>query len=223
MPRTDNPLTLERILAAAMALADASGVASLTMRALATELEVTPMSIYRYIDNKEALLDGMVDAVFGEISAPTVGNEWRQEMVEHAHSARRVLLAHPWALSLMETRINPGPATLAHHDAMIGTLRSGGFSISLTAHAFAVLDAYVYGFVLQEVSLPFDPQDTANETVQAMTEDLVDMGGFPHLIELATQHFASPNYRFGDQFDFGLSLVIDGLTPLASEAAEHSI
>lgn len=216
MSRPASPLTLDRIIASATALADASGVASLTMRSLANELDVTPMSLYRYIANKEALLDHMVDAVFGEIEAPTIGNDWRQEMLQHAHSARRALLAHPWALSLIETRTNPGPATLAHRNAMIGTLRTAGFSMPLTAHAFAILDAYVYGFVLQEISLPFDPPEQDVGTMQTMVADLAAGGDYPHLTELATRHFVLPDYQFGDQFDFGLDLVLDGLTRIAS-------
>ncbi len=210
MTETKTPLSRDRIIKAAMTVADESGLAGLTMRSLADELQVTPMSMYRYIDGKEALLVAMVDIVFAEMGAPTVGNEWHQEMWEHAHSARRTLLHHPWALGLVDTPTDPGPATLARHDAVIGTLRAAGFSIPLTAHAFAAFDAYVYGFVLQEVSLPLHEDQPDHETIQAVALEAA-FEGLPHLKELSIEHFILDGYQFGDEFDFGLNLVLDGL------------
>lgn len=148
------PLSRERVLRAAADIADAHGLAALTMRSLADALSVKPMSLYYYIRNKEELLDGLVDLVFAEIELPEVGGPWRTEVRRRALSARTVLARHPWALTLVESRANPGPATLRHHDAMLGVLRAGGFSLEMTAYAYAIMDAYVYGFVLQQVSLP---------------------------------------------------------------------
>jgi AcrR family transcriptional regulator len=209
MAETKTPLSGDRIIKAAMAVADESGLAGLTMRSLADELRVTPMSIYRYIDGKEALLVAMADVVFEEMGAPTVGNEWHRELWEHAHSVRHTLLRHPWALGLIETPANPGPATLARHDAVIGTLRAAGFSIPLTAHALAAFDAYVYGFVLQEVTLPLDDQPD-HETIRAVVREPA-FEALPHLKELTIEHFMLDGYQFGDEFDFGLNLVLDGL------------
>jgi AcrR family transcriptional regulator len=210
LTKVRTPLSSDRIIKAAMALADERGLAALTMRSLADELEVTPMSLYRYIDSKEALLVAMVDVVFEETDAPTVGNEWRQEMWEHAHSIRHTLLQHPWALGLVETPTQPGPATVARHDAVIGTFRAAGFPIPLTAHALAAFDAYIYGFVLQEVTLPLKKDQTDHETIQAVALE-TSFGGLPHLKELTIKHFIVDGYRFGDEFEFGLALVLDGL------------
>lgn len=210
MTETNTALSGDRIIKAAMALADESGLAGLTMRSLADVLQVTPMSIYRYIDGKEALLVAMADVVFEEMGVPTVGNDWHQELWEHAHSVRRTLLRHPWALGMVETPTNPGPATLARHDAVIGTLRAAGFSIPLTAHALAAFDAYVYGFVLQEVTLPLDEDQPDHETIQAVALEAA-FEGLPHLKELTIGHFILDGYQFGDEFNFGLNLVLDGL------------
>lgn len=210
MASSSKPLSHQRILAEAMALADADGVARLTMRSLATRLKVSPMALYRYVDGKEAILDAMVDAVFGMIDLPEIGGDWRQEMERRAFSVRRVLLAHPWALGIIDSRAPVGPATLAHHDAVMGTLRTAGFSLPLTAHAFVALDAYVYGFVLQETSLPFEPDREHHESIQAQAQE-APLEDFPHVREMTLQHFSAEGFRFGDQFPFGLDLVLDGL------------
>jgi AcrR family transcriptional regulator len=141
------------VLRSAVAFADRSGIASLSMRKLGEALGVEAMSLYNHVANKDELLDGMVDLVFGEIDLPEPGTGWRTAMRRRAVSTRRALTRHPWAIALMESRTSPGPATLRHHDAAIGTLREAGFSIGMAAHAFSVLDSYTYGFTLQESSL----------------------------------------------------------------------
>ncbi|HEX6681480.1 MAG TPA: TetR/AcrR family transcriptional regulator [Candidatus Limnocylindrales bacterium] len=204
-------LSRDRVFRAAMAIADAHGLAALTIRSLAQELGAKPMSLYHYISGKEELLDGLVDLVFAEIELPEEkGGQWRAEVRRRAVSARAVLTRHPWALTLVETRTNPGPATLRHHDAMLGVLRAGGFSLPLTAHAYALIDAYVYGFVLQQVSLPFDSADSAVAVADSIMEGFA--GAYPHLAEFATQHVAKPGYDFGAQFEFGLDLILDALS-----------
>ena len=155
-------LTRAGIVTAAVELADAEGLAALSMRSVAQRLGVTPMSLYNHVANKEELLNGMVDAVFAEFYAPVPGAEWRSELRRRAVTARETLKRHPWAVGLMDSRRNAGYETLLHHDAVIGCLREAGFSLTLTGHAFAVLDAHLYGFLIQEVSLPFQPgQDLA--------------------------------------------------------------
>ena len=203
-------LTRERVLRSAVAVADAAGVRSLTIRSLAQELGVKPMTVYHYVANKDEILDGIVDVVHGEIDLPIPGNDWRSEMRRRAHSARRVLRRHPWAIGLMESRTSPGPATLRHHDASIGTLRRAGFSVELTAHVYALLDSYVYGFALQEASLPFDGRETAAEVAEPMMQRF-PAGEYPHLTEMATEFVLQPGYDFGDEFDFGLDLILDAL------------
>ncbi|HEU4946229.1 MAG TPA: TetR/AcrR family transcriptional regulator C-terminal domain-containing protein [Kribbella sp.] len=205
------PLNRERVLRGAVAVADAAGIGSLTMRSLAQELGVKPMSLYYHVANKDEILDGIVDVVFSEIELPSPEGEWRSEMRRRAASARRVLRRHPWAIGLMESRTTPGPATLRHHDATLGTLRGAGFSVELTAHAYALLDSYVYGFALQEASLPFKGPETVAEVAEPMVRQM-SAEDYPHLVEMATEHVLQPGYDFGDEFEFGLSLILDALT-----------
>lgn len=205
------PLTRDRVFTSAVALADEGGIGALTIRALATDLGVKPMAIYHHVANKEEILDGIVDAVFGEIELPEPGAEWRDEMRRRAASARVVLARHTWAIGLMETRTNPGPATLRHHNAVIATLREAGFSIEMTAHAFAVLDAFIYGFALQESTLPMDGPENVAEIAGPMIERM-SADDYPHLTEFAVQHIMKPGYDFGEEFTFGLELIIAGLS-----------
>lgn len=208
--RTRIPLSRDRVLRGAIAVADRGGIDALTMRSLAHELGVKPMAVYHYVAGKEEILDGIVDVVFGEIDLPPTATDWRSALRHRAISARRVLRRHPWAAPLMESRSNPGPATLRHHDAVISTLRRGGFSIAMTAHAYALLDSYVYGFALQEASLPF----TTSEDVAEVTETIMAQfaaGDYPYLAELATEHVLQPGYDYGTEFEFGLDLILDGL------------
>jgi AcrR family transcriptional regulator len=204
------------VLAAAVAVADAGGVASLTIRSLAQALDTKPMSLYHYVANKAEILDGIVDAVFAEIDLPPADGDWRSQMRTRADSARQVLRRHPWAIGLLESRSSPGPATLRHHDAVIGALRRGGFSVELAAHAYALLDSYIYGFALQEAGLPFHGTDDAAEVTGSIVEQM-PAGDYPYLVEMATQYVLQPGYDFGNEFDFGLTLVLDALAKSVSE------
>ena len=204
-------LSRELVLRGAVSVADGGGIGSLTIRSLAPELGVKPMSVYHHVANKEEILDGIVDIVFSEIEMPTVGGDWRLEISRRAHSARHVLRLHPWAIPLLESRTSPGPATLAQHDAMLGTLRAGGFSLEMTAHAYALLDAFVYGFAVQEASLPFEGPDGVAEVAEHIME-LMSAGDFPHLVDMATSYYVQPGYDFGNEFEFGLNLILDALT-----------
>ena len=209
-------LSRERVLAGAVAVADEGGVAALTIRSLAAHLGVKPMSLYYYVANKSEILDAIVDGVFSEIDLPTVDGDWRTEIHLRATSARQVLRRHSWAIGLLESRTSPGPATLRHHDAMLGTLRGAGFSIAMTAHAYALIDSYVYGFALQEAALPFDGPDTVTEVAAPMMEQFAE-GQYPHLVELAAEHILQPGFDFADEFDFGLDLILDGLSATLSQ------
>lgn len=203
-------LTRDRVLSAAIALADAGGIDSLTMRKLGVELGVEAMSLYHHVANKADLLDGMIDGVFAEIDLPTDGTDWREAMRRRAVSVRQVLSRHRWAIGLMESRAAPGPANLRHHDTVLGTLRRAGFSIELAAHAYSVLDSYVYGFALQERSLPFDTADETPHAIQAIMARFAT-GEYPHLTEIAVEHVLQPGYDYGDEFEFGIELILDGL------------
>ncbi|WP_225443221.1 TetR/AcrR family transcriptional regulator [Lolliginicoccus lacisalsi] len=212
-------LTRDQILAAAIRLADHTGTAGLTMRALAKDLGVEAMSLYHHIASKDALLDAMVDHVFSEISLPETGTGWRDGMLQRAHSARATLRDHPWALGLMASRSTPGPATLRHHDAVLGCLRHNGFSLPLAARAVALLDSYIYGFVLQENGLPFASAEELATIADGILATPAIAEEYPHLTELITEHALKPGYAYSDEFDHGLDLILDGLERqrLASE------
>ncbi|MDP8932000.1 MAG: TetR/AcrR family transcriptional regulator C-terminal domain-containing protein [Actinomycetota bacterium] len=204
------PLSRERVVRAAVAFADESGIETLTMRKLGEALGVEAMSLYNHVANKDDLLDGMVDLVFSEIDLPSAGVDWKTAMRQRAISARQALSRHPWAIGLMESRTSPGPATLRHHDAVIGSLRQAGFSITLAAHAFSLLDSYIYGFALQEASLPFDTAEETAEVAQMILAQL-PVDEYPHLTEMAIEHVLQPGYDYGNEFDFGLDLILEGL------------
>jgi AcrR family transcriptional regulator len=204
------PLSRERVLRAAVAFADESGIGSLSMRKLGEVLGVEAMSLYNHVANKEELLDGMVDLVFREIDLPAGGADWKPAMRQRAVSARQALSRHRWAIGLMESRTSPGPATLRHHDTVIGSLREAGFSVEMAAHAFSVLDSYIYGFALQQASLPFETGEETAELAQAILMQMPP-DEYPHLTELTVEHVLQPGYDYGDEFEFGLDLVLDGL------------
>jgi AcrR family transcriptional regulator len=193
-----------------MARADAGGIEALSMRKLGEELGVEAMSLYTHVSSKEDLLDGMTDAVFAEIELPADGTDWRRAMRERALSTRAALSRHPWATPLMQSRTHPGPATLRHHDTVIGALRGAGFSIALTAHAFSALDSYIYGFALQQTSLPFETGEQTAELAEMIMAPFA-AGEYPHLTELTVEHVLHPGYDYGDEFEFGLDLILDGL------------
>ncbi len=208
------PLSRERALIAAVELADADGIAALTMRRLAAALGVEAMSLYHHVSGKSDILDGMIDLVFGEIDLPPSDLEWKVAMRQRAVSVRAVLTRHPWAIGLMETRTSPGPATLRHHDAVLGCSRAAGFSVEMAAHAFSLLDSYIYGFVLQEVHLPFDDGDDMGKLIEEIVPDL-SPATHPHLLELTLEVVLQPGYSYGAEFEFGLDLVLDGLEAAA--------
>lgn len=203
-------LTKERVVAGAVALADEIGMHSFTIRKLATALDTKPMTIYHHMPNKEAIVDGMVDQVFSEIDLPPQDEHWKVAIATRAHSARAALMRHPWATPLMESGTNPGPATLTHHDAVIGCFRTAGFSIKMTAHAYALVDAFIYGFAMQEANLPATGGEEMAELAEEMSK-LFDPEQYPHLIEFTVEHVMQPDYDFTDEFEFGLQLILDGL------------
>jgi AcrR family transcriptional regulator len=204
------PLSRERALSTALALADKEGIASLSMRKLALEFGVEAMSLYHHVANKEDILDGMVDLVFAEVELPAYGDEWKPAMRDRARSARAALSRHPWAISIMDSRTSPGPATLRHHDAVIGCCRGAGFTVQMAAHAFSMIDSYIYGFVLQEVNLPFDDSMDLNAVVDSMMLPF-SAEDYPHLVEFTTEYILKPGYSYGAEFEYGLNLVLDSL------------
>lgn len=207
-------LTADRVLSGALTLADEIGIDDFTIRRLADVLDVKPMTIYHHVPSKEAIIDGMVDVVFSEIGLPDAALGWKAAVRGRCASARVVLARHRWAAPYMESRTSPGAATLAHHDAVLGCLRSG-MSIEMTAHAYAMLDAFVYGFALQEATLPA----TAGEEMAQLATEMFEhfpVDKYRHLAEFTTQHVMQPGYDFADEFDFGLDLILDGLERAAA-------
>jgi len=190
-------------------MADSGGIASVSMRNLARQLGVEAMSLYNHVSNKDDLRDGMIDRVFGEIELSGEG-DWRLAMRERAIATRRVLLKHPWSIGLLDSRGAPGPALLRHHDRVIELLRTAGFSLSLTAHAFAVLDSFIYGFVLQEAGLPSGADGEMDDAARHML-DAMPTEEYPHLAELTREHVLRPGYEFANSFEVGLDLILDGL------------
>jgi AcrR family transcriptional regulator len=203
-------LTRERVLEAAISLADAGGIERLTMRRLGDELGVEAMSLYRHVANKGDLLNGMVDAVFAEVELPSHTDHWKTALRKRSTSLRGMLKRHPWANGLMDSAATPGSATLRHHDRVLGTFRNAGFSISMTAHALAVLDSYIYGFAKQDRALPFDTEEEAAAMGEVFLRHL-PANDYPYLHEFTTRHVLQPGYSFGKEFESGLDLVLDAL------------
>lgn len=198
------------MLLAAVALADRGGVASLSMRKLAQELGVEAMSLYHHVANKDAIREGIVDMVFGEIELPSDEDGWRTAMRRRAIAVREALHRHRWAIGMMETQSRPGAATLRHHDAVLGVLRRTGFSLELAAHAFSVLDSYIYGFAMQESNLPFqNPEELAAMAETIFSDFPADE--YPYFTEIAVKRALQPGYDYGDEYLFGLDLILDGL------------
>jgi AcrR family transcriptional regulator len=209
------PLTKGQVYRSAVALADSAGIESLSMRKLAEELGVVPMALYKHVADKEALLDGMVDVVVGEIDPPISGSDWKGALRQRILSARRALLRHPWASQVIESRTNPTPALLGYMDSMMGLLRAGGFSIDLTHHVVHALGSRLFGFA-QEVF--HDSQDVDPETQAVIVREL--SGRYPNLAEVAAAAYHDEGSVVGQgcddqfEFEFGLDLLLEGFEKL---------
>jgi AcrR family transcriptional regulator len=214
---TRTPLSSGRVLQAAVALADEAGLDAFSMRALAQELGVVPMALYKHVANKEELLDGMVDIVFGEIELPARDLDWRSAMRRRAVSTREALRRHSWAIGMMESR-HPGPANLRNHDAVMGCLREAGFSFRTAIHAYSVQDAYIYGFALQERDMGFETPDSAGDAAQRRAQKIGALEDYPYLVEIATK-LPESGYDSGVEFAWGLDLILDGLEQLRHRTA----
>jgi AcrR family transcriptional regulator len=209
-PEPRPPLSRERILSAAIALADERGVEALTMRELGKKLGVEAMSLYNHVANKEDILDGMVDVVVSEIDLPPYGVDWREAMRRRATSAHEVFLRHPWASALIDSRESSGPERLRYFDWVIGTLRQAGFSLELAARAFGLLDSYIYGFGRQQLNMSSSGDAAPGEVTEAFLA-AVPANQYPYLTEMVTDHAMRVKYDEGADFQFGLSLILDGL------------
>ncbi|MFI6514988.1 TetR/AcrR family transcriptional regulator [Spirillospora sp. NPDC050679] len=209
MPRPH--LSRDRVLEAAIRVADRDGAEAITMRRVARELGVEAMSLYHHVPGKDAILDGVVDKVFASIDLPGTGHgDWRDAIRARAASAREVLSRHSWALGLMDSRRDPGPATLRHHNAVLGVLREAGFTLPMAAHAVSLIDSYIGGFVLQEANLPIktpgDIKEVAGDILAHLPADEL-----PYLAEMITDHALQPDYDHTSEFAYGLDLILDAL------------
>jgi AcrR family transcriptional regulator len=200
------PLTRERVLRAAIDIADRSGIESLTMRRLGQELGVEAMSLYNHVANKDDILDGIVDLVLGDIHVPPTGTHWRTAMRERALSAHEVLLAHPWAAMQIMSRFNIGLGMTRYLDATLGRLREGGFSIEGALDAWHALDSHIYGFTLQELGLPFDAAEAPRVSADVLAQ--LSTAEYPHVVEIISHVMRSGRV---EDFEFGLELILDGL------------
>ena len=209
-------LSRELVLQKALEIADTEGIQALSMRRLAQELGVEAMSLYHHFANKERLLDGMIDRVFTEMEVPSEGT-WTSRIHARAHSARAALVRHRWALGLTDSRVSPGPANLHHHNAVLECFRTSGFSVAAAAHAYSLLDSYVYGYTLQQLSLPFNTSEEAGPAAESIMAE-VAAGDYPYLIETAVEHVLKPGYDYKEEFEIGLRLVLEGIGKLRDEA-----
>jgi AcrR family transcriptional regulator len=207
-PEARPPLTRERVLRAAITMADEQGLALLTMRALGGALGVQAMSLYNHVADKDDLLDGIVDLVVREIQVPSRADPWRTAMRQRAFSAHAVLLRHPWACGLLMSRANVGPAMLRYVDATIGCLHQAGFSLPMTDHAWNALDSYIYGFTLQKLNFPFEAGDYPK--VAAAYLPSLSAERYPSMWAL-TELVASGGHSGLHDLGFGLELILDGL------------
>jgi AcrR family transcriptional regulator len=202
------PLSRERILHAAIRLADEEGIESLSMRKLAQVLGVQAMSLYNHVANKDDLLDGIVDRVVGEIEVPSFEADWKTAMRRRATSAHAVLLRHPWATMPLVSRVNVGPALLRYVDATLGCLVEAGFSFEMADHAWNAIDSHIYGFTLQELNFPFEAAEYSEAAKNGLS--LIPADKYPYLNQL-THWVMEGRYDGIHDFEFGLELILDGL------------
>ena len=209
-PGRRRPLSRQLVLKAAIRLADREGMEALSMRTLGRDLGVEAMSLYNHVQNKEDVLDGLVDIVFGEAELRCEGVDWKPAMRRRAVSIREALARHRWAIGLMESRTHPGPANLKHHDSVLRCLREAGFSVTMAAHAYSALDSYIYGFALTQMNLPFETGEQAAEVADTILGENV-AGAYPYLAEIATEHVMKPGYSYVNEFEYGLDLLLEAL------------
>jgi len=216
-PEPREPLSRERVLLAAVLLADEDGIESLTMRKLGLRLGVEAMSLYNHVANKDDLLDGVVDLVVSEIDLPPDTTDWKAAMRARAVSARAVFSRHPWAIALIDSRESSGPARLRYFDGVIGTLRRAGFTLELAVRAFSLLDSYVYGFGRQQLSSSAGSDSSPEEMAEAFLR-AIPADEYPYLREMVVEHAMKAGYDGGADFAFGLDLILDGLQRLLDRA-----
>lgn len=211
----------EKVISVALQIANKDGISSLSMRKIAGKLKIEAMSLYHHFKNKDEILNALVDHVFSLISWTPDKSDWKKSVRERCVSFRKVLNKNPWAVGLMESRRNPGLETLKHHDQMLGLFRQSGFSRELTAHAYVLLDSYLYGFAVQEHSLPVsDSTDVAEVADSIFSQISPEM--FPHFVEMTMNYYMKPGYSFAVEFDYGLDLILNGIDKKFNDEKNYS-
>lgn len=206
---TRGTLSRERVIEAAVAVADRAGLPGVSMRSVGAELRVEGMSLYHHVSSKDDLLDALAGWVVDLIELPDESAPWREAMEQRARSARNALRAHPWSIGMIESRPAPSAALLRHHDRVLGWLFRAGFSNTLATQAFSTVDAYIYGFVISETTLPFQPGDGAEAEFAATVAP--DPASFPNLARSLNEVLSSGGYDYADEFDSGLALILDAI------------
>lgn len=225
MPRRRDPnrprretLNRDRVLRAALVLADERGIDTLSMRELGRHLGVDAMSLYNHVTNKDDLLDGILDLVVAEIDLPPDAGDWSQAMRTRARSSQAAFARHPWASQLIDSRTSSGPERLRYLDWVIGTLRRAGFTVDVALHAYSALDSYVYGFARQQANLSSGEPGSPETAAQLLSEIPADQ--FPHLTEVITHYIQEGGYDPDADFDFGLTLILDSLARLLDKTSK---
>jgi AcrR family transcriptional regulator len=214
-PVPPTPLSRERVLCAALRLADAEGIESLSMRKLAQELGVQAMSLYNHVANKDDMLDGIVDIVVSEIEVPSLETDWQTAMRRRATSAHGVLLRHPWATMPLVSRVNVGPAMLRYVNATLGCLCEAGFSLAMADQVWNAMDSHIYGFTLQELNFPFEAAEYSAAAAQGLA--LIPADKYPYLNRL-THDVIEGRYDGLHDFEFGLELILNSLDQFRHKA-----
>jgi AcrR family transcriptional regulator len=215
------PLSRERVLRAALALADEGGIESLSMRKLGQELGVEAMSLYNHVANKDDIQDGIVEIVLGEIEMPSDEADWKDEIRRTAISAHDAFVRHRWACSLMMRVPRVSPVRMQWMESVLRTLRDAGFSADLTHHAYHALDSHITGFTLWQVSMPFETKEELVDLAEDFLRD-IPADEYPYVIEHAEQHIAPSSPDGKTEFEFGLDLILDGLERLRNTADSES-
>ncbi|MCW7459514.1 TetR/AcrR family transcriptional regulator [Leptospira bandrabouensis] len=208
-------LSRKLVLEFAIRIADEFGLEKLSMRHLASSLGVEAMSLYNHVKNKDEVLDGMVDLVISKITLPRIGGDWKLEMITRAKSAREILILHPWATSLIVSRMNVGEGMMTYFDTTLGCLHAAGFSLQTADHIINTIDSHIYGFILQELNFPIDPNDFAKQAESFMPQ--LELSPFSHITNLGKE-VVSGKYNGIHDFAFGLNLILDGLEKLRPES-----
>jgi AcrR family transcriptional regulator len=199
-----------------MRIADKQGLDALSMRKLAGMLGVEAMSLYHHVKNKDDILDGLLEVVVSEIEVPAIGGDWREAMRRRASSAHKILMAHPWATMLLMSRISIGPAMMRYVDATLGCLRESGFSFPMADYAWNAMDSYIYGYTLQQLNFPVEPDEYA--ATAAAFVPAIDAEAYPYLVGLSAEVIAR-RHDGVHSLEFGLDLILDGLERLRLRSA----